>query len=312
MDAAAAASAIELADLQVRYGRVAAVDGVSLEVAPGAVYALLGRNGSGKSSLVRCLLGQRRPDAGRVAMLGSDPWRERRRLMAEVGVVPEDPDAPPGMTVAQLVRFVARLAARWDDTAVAQRLASFAVPLEVPFARLSRGQRTQVMLALALGHRPRLLVLDDPSLGLDAVARREVFAELIGDLADRGTTVFVTSHDLTAIEGLADRVGFLVAGRLVLDEPLETLKGRFRRLIYARAADDPGAGSGSPAEEIVGAMEPLVLVPRGRQVEAVVSRFDPGAIERLRATGAAPVEVRPTALEEIFVAVAGRETEAPR
>ena len=144
--------------------------------------------------------------------------------MARVGVVPEEPDAPPEMTASQLSTFCARLHSRWDVAAVQERLRRFDVPVDRPFGRLSKGQKGAVMLSLALGHSPELLLLDDPTLGLDVVARDAVFQEVIGDLADRGTTVFVTTHDLRAIEGIADHVAILHRGRLALAGRLEALK----------------------------------------------------------------------------------------
>ena len=215
---------VETEALAIRYGRTRVLEGVSLAVPEGCVFALLGRNGSGKSSLLRVLLGQRPPAAGTVRLLGEDPWRSRARLMERVGVVPEEPDAPPEMTARQLSAFCARLHRTWDEALVRERLSRFDVPADRPFGRLSKGQKGAVMLALALGHRPRLLLLDDPTLGLDVVARDAVFREVIGELADRGTTVFVTTHDLRAIEGIADRVAILHEGRLALDGALEALK----------------------------------------------------------------------------------------
>lgn len=239
--------ALETEGLSVRYGRTHVVDDLTLAVPRGSVFALLGRNGAGKSSLLRVLLGQRPAAAGRVRLLGEDPWKRRTSLMARVGVVPEEPDAPPEMTPAQLSAFCARLHARWDATAVAERLRRFDVPAERSFGRLSKGQKGAVMLALALGHSPELLLLDDPTLGLDVVARDEVFREVIGDLADRGTTVFVTTHDLRAIEGVADEVAILHEGRLALAGRLEALKAQrgesleqmFASVAGTRASDVP-------------------------------------------------------------------------
>jgi len=216
-------------DLTVRYGRQVALDAVSLAVPRGAVYALLGRNGAGKSSLIRCLLGQQLPARGSLGLFGLDPWKNRPALMARVGVVPETPDAPPELSAEQLSALCGRLNRQWDRAGVAERLRRFDVPARTPFQRLSKGQRGAVMLALALGHGPELLVLDDPTLGLDVVARNAVFGEVIGELADRGTTVFVTTHDLAGIEGLADRVAILAGGRVVLEEEMEALKARWAR-----------------------------------------------------------------------------------
>ena len=221
---AGAGPALETDGLTIRYGRTTVVEGLSLAVPRGSVYALLGRNGAGKSSLLRVLLGQRPAAIGRVRLLGEDPWTRRSSLMATVGVVPEEPDAPPEMTAAQLSAFCGRLHGRWDGGAVAERLRRFEVPLDLAFGSLSKGQRGAVSLAMALGHTPELLLLDDPTLGLDVVARDAVFQEVIGDLADRGTTVFVTTHDLRAIEGIADHVAILQGGRLVLAGALEALK----------------------------------------------------------------------------------------
>jgi len=208
----------------VGWGRAPLLAGLSLTVSRGCVYALLGRNGCGKTTLVRCLLGQKRSLGGRALLFGEDAWQARERVMARVGVVPEQPDAPPEMTPHEIAAFVSRLYPRWDRALVADRLARFEVPLTTPFAQLSKGQKGAVMLALALGHEPELLILDDPTLGLDVVARGAVFGELIGELADRGVTVFLTTHDIAAVEGIADRVGIVRDGRLAVDEPVEHLK----------------------------------------------------------------------------------------
>jgi len=220
---------IEIASLHVRYGRKAVLSGVSLTVPRGSVTALLGRNGTGKSSLIRCLLGEQKATAGTVSLFGRDVWRERKSLLHRVGVVPEQPDAPPELSARRLATFCSSLYPRWDDVAFAARLDRFGVSAEQPFGKLSKGQKGAVMLALALGHSPELLILDDPTLGLDVVARHEVFREVIGDLADRDTTVLLTSHDLLGVEGVADRVAILKDGILVVNEALEPLKERFAR-----------------------------------------------------------------------------------
>lgn len=221
-----AAALLQTRNLTVRYGRRAVFEDVSLSVAAGSVYALLGRNGAGKSSLVRCVVGQQKGAAGAALLFGQEAWSHRPSAMRRVGLVPETPDAPPEMTVDALVRFCHALDRAWDTAATRDRLRRFDVPLDVAFGRLSKGQAKATMLALALGHRPELLILDDPTLGLDVVVRRWFFEELVGELADRGATVFMTTHDLAGVEGLADRVGILAGGRLVLEEDTETLKGR--------------------------------------------------------------------------------------
>ncbi|MCB1008891.1 MAG: ABC transporter ATP-binding protein [Acidobacteria bacterium] len=214
---------IELRNLTVRYGRRVAVDDVSLTVERGAVYALLGRNGSGKSSLIKVLLGQRRADGGTATVGGIDPWRRRAALMARIGATPETPDAPPALTVGAIERSVAPLYRNWNRSHFDERLERFGIGRRTRFGDLSRGQKSLVMLALALGHAPELLILDDPTLGLDAIARRFFYEELVVDLADRGTTVLLASHDLDGVERVATHAGVLAAGRLIAQGSLEEL-----------------------------------------------------------------------------------------
>ncbi len=293
---------IDVERLSVRYGKTTALDGVTLRVAPGSVYALLGRNGAGKSSLVRCLLGQQRPDSGRVCLFGRETWRHRASLMADLGVVPEEPDAPVAMTPRQLGRFCSRLYPRWNAAGFSARLSRFEVPLTTAFGQLSKGQKAQVMLSLALAPYPRLLVLDDPTLGLDVVARRAVYEELVVELADRGMTVFITSHDLAGIEAVATRVAILNACKVALEEPLESLKQRFRHVAFGRT--DGRGDRSSDGTDLLAALEPLEVRSRGRGVEALVARFDGQAFERLRATADVErAEAWPASLEEIVIAV---------
>ncbi len=220
------ARAIEIRALDAGYGRTNVLSGLTLELSPGEVYALIGRNGSGKSTLIATLLGFRPARAGQVRLLGRDPWRERARLMREVGYVPETPDAPSDARVGRIAAFCARLYERWDREAVAARLDRLGISTGKKFGELSRGQKGLVSLALALGHAPRLLVLDDPTLGFDAVAKATFYEELIAELGERGVTIFLTSHDLMEVERVADRIGILHGGRLIAEGTPEELTGR--------------------------------------------------------------------------------------
>jgi ABC-2 type transport system ATP-binding protein len=273
-------TAIAAEGVTVRYGRRTAVDGVTLQVPDGSVYALLGRNGAGKSSLVRALLGQLEPELGRVSLFGEDAWRHRARLMQRVGVVAEEADAPAEMKVRDLGWLHRKLYADWRQSAFDERIERFGVDRRARFGNLSKGQKKQVSLALALATSPELLVLDDPTLGLDVVARKSLFEEVIADMADRGITVFITTH------------GILKGGKLVLDEELETLRGRFRRVRFA------GAAEALP-------MQTVAARAWGSGTEAIVTSFDEERFEDFRTRVSA--EASALTLEEIFVAVAGEE-----
>ncbi len=300
----AAEAVVKLDGLTVRYGKLTAVDNLSLEVRKGRVYALLGRNGSGKTSTVRCLIGQRRADGGRARVLGLDAWKHRKRAMERVGVVPENPDVPPETTAERLERFMSRVTPFWRSADYFGRLKSLGVPRDLRFSSLSKGQQRQLALALALAGSPRLLVLDDPTLGLDAVARRTLYEEIIGELADRGTTVFLTTHDLAGVEGIVDQVGVLKQGALLVNESLDSLKARYCRLVW-RASDRV------PHQRIVNGLKHLGPVRPGlppEATEAVVASFSEMGFDRFRQE--APVEVLRVdslSLEEIFIALVGAE-----
>jgi len=277
-------------------------------VPAGTVYALLGRNGAGKTSLVQALLGFTPTAAGRVRVLGLDPWRCRADLLRRVGVLAEADDAPPDVSVGELLRFCARVHPRWDGEWAAQRLAGWELAPALAFGRLSRGQRRLVQLVLALGQRPELLVLDDPTLGLDAVARRLLFEELVGELAERGTTVLICTHDLAAVEGLAGRVGILDRGRLLLDEEREALRGRFRCLdLQLSESADLAALEGALAD-----LGPLCGRRLGQRLALPVARWDPVRWRALqhrpevaRALAVPPEEPAALTLEELFLTLCG-------
>ena len=285
-------TAIEVRDLTVKYGRKTAAESIRFDVPRGSVYALLGRNGAGKSSLVRCLLGLQRATSGGAAIFGADAWKHRAGIMQRVGVVSEEADAPPEMTVAALGRFCRDVYARWDDDVLQSRLRAFDIPAASRFGSLSKGQKKQVALALALAMSPDLLVLDDPTLGLDVVARKSLFEEVIAEMADRGITVLLTTHDLAGVETLADRVGIMKNGRLVLDEELEPLKARFRRIRFAA----------QPVALEQSALRTAVVRNWGAGAEAIVTNYNDMEFERLHSANA---EVSAMSLEEIFIAVAG-------
>ena len=232
--------------VSVKYDQNLVLDRVSLTVARGSVYALLGRNGAGKSSLMRCLLGLQKPTSGQVFVFGEDVWTHRARLLSRAAYVPEAADAPGSLRVRDISAFYEAMYPTWDRRDVGARLKRFGVPESATISALSKGQRALFTLALALASKPELLVLDDPTLGLDVVARNEFFSDFIGELADRGTTVILTTHDLAGVEGIADRVGILQGARLALDEEVEQLKverGQSLEQIFTEITQGPGRQS---------------------------------------------------------------------
>ncbi len=296
---------LQLDDITIRYGKRNACEHVSFQVRRGEVFALLGRNGSGKTSLIRCLLGQLRPHSGRACLFGTDVWSHRHRLLAKVGVVPEEPDAPPDMTAIHLGEFCAGLYPVWDGTAFRGCLDRSGIPTNTAFRSLSRGQKGTLHLALALAHHPELLVLDDPTLGLDAVARAAVLEGLVTDLADRATTVLIATHDLSGIEGIADRVGILDAGLLQLDLSIENLKSRYARLRYLDL---------NPAMEDAARLElaqftVVDVFEKDGNVEAVVSDYDESKfLAFCKSPSVSGPEFFPMSLEEIVIAVTGPQS----
>lgn len=284
---------VEVERLTVRFGRTTAVDDASFVVGRGEVYALLGRNGSGKSTTIRCLLGQLKAQRGRTSVFSLDSWLNRTQIMGRIGVAPEVSDVPPEMTSKQVSAFVAPLYEKWDAQAFFDRLERFAVDPSRRFSRLSKGQRKQVGLALALSSDPEFVILDDPTLGLDAVARKALFDELIGELAEKGTTVLLTTHDLAGIEGVATHIGVIRDGSMVVDGNLEALKAGFRRVGFSRAdrPDPPDLGR-ILARRDLGESEEMILAESNDERE-----------EALRRWAWDGCTIEPLSLEEIFIAV---------
>jgi len=211
--------------------------GLDLEIPRGAVYALLGRNGSGKSTLIRTCLGIYRRDAGEVRVFGRDPERERKAVLARIGLVPDTLLADERFRVGELIRFVSGFYPRWDNACCHRLIGRYDLDLDQRLRDLSRGQRTQVSLVLALSVRPDLLLLDDPTLGLDALVMDEFFATL-EEVRRDGTTILIASHNYEEVERLATHVGLLDRGSIVLSESFEVLRARAKQvqLTFAEVA----------------------------------------------------------------------------
>lgn len=253
--------AIETTDLTKRFKRLLAVDGIDLRVPVGSVYGFLGRNGAGKTTTIQMLMGMLEPTAGEMRVLGFDPLREDVAMKRAVGYVPERVQMYDWMTVREIVRFGAQVHPRWDAASADALVERLELPLQQKVGALSRGMQGKLALALALAPKPKLLILDDPTMCLDAVVRREFIESIVGVLQKTGTTVFLSSHIIDDVERVADWVGIIHEGALLVQEPLEALKTRVRRavLTFEGEAPEPDGIEGVLAQERSGRQLVLTL-----------------------------------------------------
>jgi ABC-2 type transport system ATP-binding protein len=274
------------------YGAMKALDTVSFAVERGTIFALLGRNGAGKTTAPSILLGFLEPTRGTTTLLGHGSDRLPPRLRDRIGYVAEGQRLVPWMRVRSLVTFQRSCFPSFDRDLCARTLKRLGIPEKRRVHRLSRGMRAQLALALALSTRPEVIVLDDPALGLDAVVRREFLEVMIDLIQEEGRTLFFTSHILTDVERVADRVAILRDGVLRANAPLDILKERIRRYRAVFEGDAP------PPPAIPG-----LVRARQRRDELVLTVVnDESTVEAAcRAVGAKRVTVEGLSLEDLFV-----------
>ena len=285
--------AIATHDLTRRFGRLVALDKVNVRVPTGAIYGLMGPNGAGKTTFIRCLLNLVNPTRGSARVLGHDVVRDPVAVRRRVGHVAALQPLWEWMTVRQYADFMAGCYPRWSQAPVSQVLTRIGIDESVPIGLLSRGQRAVAALAVAVGHEPDLLLLDEALTGLDPIARREVLRNVIEAMHSEGRTVFITGQDIADMERVCDCVGFLIKGRLVLESPLDDLKARVKRI----RVEHPG---GPPPEPPAGALN---LARAERETSFTVSDFSPELPSALSAEGFR-YEVVDLSLEDIFVELA--------
>jgi ABC-2 type transport system ATP-binding protein len=265
------------------YDRRRVVDGLELRVPQGSVYALLGRNGSGKSTTIKMLIGLVHADAGRSEVLGEDSRRLRPQTLARIAYLAEGHPLYRWMTIAEAARFARAFYARWNDGLLEQILDHFGLPLRARIRRLSRGERAQVSLALAVASDPELLILDDPTLGLDTVVRRDFLESLIQIIQRRGRTILFSSHILGDVERVADRIGVLVDGVLRVDCPTDHFKQSLRKVVLQFEAAPPELPPcpGLVSNRQVGRSLELVIVGYGEEHQRLAERLKPRSLEVL-------------------------------
>jgi ABC-2 type transport system ATP-binding protein len=291
--------AIEVVDLHRRYGSFEAVGGISFEVHPGEVFALLGVNGAGKTSALEVLEGLARPDGGTVRILGGDPRRDHAAVRPHLGVLLQSSGLPGDLTVRETVEAWAGTltAPRPVDEAIAQVELSDRAGVRV--RSLSGGERRRLDLALALLGRPRVLVLDEPTTGLDPESRRTVWS-LIQGLVTGGTAVVLTTHHLEEAEELADRIAILRAGRIVLEgTPAEIAESQPATIRFSLAPDAPPLPQ-LPGVELVGTAPDVELHTRALQpaLTALLAWAADSEVVLSR------LHARAASLEQAFLAVA--------
>jgi len=284
-----------------RFGATTALLDVSLRVPRGTVFGLVGVNGAGKTTLIKHVLGLLRARTGRVRVFGLDPVADPVGVLSRIGYLSEEKDLPDWMRVDELLHYTRAFYATWDDGYAEELRQAFELDPARKIKHLSRGQRARAGLLVALAHRPEILVLDEPSTGLDPIVRRDILAAIIRTISDEGRTVLFSSHLLDEVERVCDRVTMIDRGRIVLSGELDHLKASYHCLTVRFDAPQP------QPPQIPGA---LVWQGAGHEWTAVCN----GRLDSLQAAvaqaGARIVERRAPSLDEIFVAQVGRECPA--
>ena len=219
---------IDVSGLTRRFGDKTALDSVSLSMPRGAVYGLVGANGAGKTTLIRHILGLLRAQSGSVRVFGLDPVADPVAVLSRIGYLSEENDLPPWMRVDELIRYTRAFYPAWDDVYAEALRQAFALDPAAKIKTLSKGQKARAGLLIALAHRPELLVLDEPSSGLDPIVRRDILGAVIRTIADEGRTVLFSSHLLQEVEQVADHVTMINRGKIVLSAALETIRETHR------------------------------------------------------------------------------------
>ena len=288
---------VDVSTLSRSFGEKRALEGVSFQATEGRVYGLVGANGAGKTTLLKHLLGLLRAATGSVRVFGLDPVRDPVGVLRRVGYLSEDRELPEWMRVDELMRYTQAYHPTWDASYARQLLESFALDPSKKVKELSKGMRAQAGLVAAVAHRPELLILDEPSSGLDAVVRRDILDAIVRTVADDGRTVIFSSHLLDEVERMSDHVTMIHHGRVTLSGALDDVRRGYQRsrVRFVEHFDQPPA------------LEAALLMDGGGRTWSVVHT---GPLEQFRdavaARGGEIVESRDATLEEIFLARAGR------
>ena len=268
------------------------LDGINLKVPQGCIYGLLGRNGAGKTTIIRILLGLEPPTRGQTFLLDTESSELSAKMHSRIGYVAEGHNLIQNYRIGRLIQLCKDLSMSWNDEFFEHLIKKFRLPTDRKVKELSMGMRAELNLALALAIDPELLIFDDPTLGLDTIARRQ-FLELAIDLIQRqGRTILFSSHILSDVERIADRVGIFAAGKLVVDCPLEELKKRVKKLrvIFSEAPPQNLYLKEIVNQQIDGREMVITVANWNGQKQTVLDSFKPSSCTAI-----------PLSLEDIFI-----------
>jgi len=286
---------IETNQLTKSYKGKPALRGLDLQVPAGSIFGFLGRNGAGKTTTIKTLMGLLHSDSGSAHVFGS-PIANADRAAAirrRIGFVTEDKELYPYMTVEQIIRFTRPFFPTWRDDLAQRYLELFELPPKRKIPDLSKGMRSKLMLLLAISHQAELLILDEPTDGLDPAATEDVLRELVAIAATSETTIFFSSHQLVEVERIADRIGIINQGKLIVSGSLDDMKTQYQR-IHIVLAD-----SGVPPAHWPDGVESIRQ--EGRVLSILASHNVDAIVEQARAIPGSSVERLPVTLTEIFL-----------
>jgi ABC-2 type transport system ATP-binding protein len=284
--------AIEVENLTRHFDDLIAVDGVNLQVPRGSVLGLLGVNGAGKSTLIKMLMGHLRPSAGNIRILGRDLKKEQLEIRRRVGYVSENRYLYEWMTVEEILRFTQAFHENWAEEKARELVERFTLPMKKKIRELSRGNRARVCLLLALAYNPELILLDEPTTGLDPIVRRDFLENIIWEIGQEGRTVLFSSHIVEEIERIADYVAIMDNGRILSVSTVEALKQSHRRVRFSSTGNQTELARAPGLLAIYQARHESILTLQG---------FGEESLRWLESHGVHQPELLPMSLEEIFV-----------
>lgn len=286
---------IDIQNVTRSFGSNVALSGISLSQEKGTVLGLVGENGSGKTTIIKHLLGLLKPDQGSVRVFGLDPVAEPVPVLAQIGYLSEVDILPGWMKVSELQRYMQGFYPTWDQAYADQLVREFNLDRNARLLGLSKGQRARAGLMAALAYKPELLLLDEPSSGLDPIVRRDILAAIVRTIADEGRTVLFSSHLLAEVDRVADRVAMIMNGKIAFCEPLDGLKEGHLSLTVVFQQARPVAPRFDGAVGAEG---------QGKEWTVVYKGSLDGAQSAVADVDGSVAEHRYASLDEIFVAYA--------